>query len=207
MTETNPDLIKMNELARLSGVPAPTIKHYMKMDLLPGPSLRTSRNMAWYDPTMVPRIKAIKELQRSRFLPLDVIKQVLDGTVELENTERVASAVGRVLNEVSPKGEFTRAQLQAMGVDDGEIRTLGAMGLLEPKVVAGVEVVVVLSADQGLDVGQAGIDLLRRQIDPPRQGPGVALISVQESSQRLFDHTGLVSESEGPPDGSAQRVP
>ena len=82
MTAAPTDLIKMRELSRRSGVPAPTIKHYMRMELLPGPSMRTSKNMAWYDPALIPRIEAIKELQRSRFLPLDVIKQVLEGADE-----------------------------------------------------------------------------------------------------------------------------
>ena len=67
----------MRELAEASGVPAPTIKHYLREGLLPEP-VKTSRNMAYYPPEFVDRIKLIKRLQEERFLPLKAIKNVLD---------------------------------------------------------------------------------------------------------------------------------
>lgn len=75
---TNGDgLLRMGELAEASGVPAPTIKHYLREGLLPEP-VKTSRNMAYYPPEFVDRIKLIKRLQEERFLPLKAIKNVLD---------------------------------------------------------------------------------------------------------------------------------
>jgi len=70
------DLLRMRELAEASGVPAPTIKHYLREGLLPEP-VKTSRNMAYYPPEFVDRIKLIKRLQEERFLPLKAIKNVL----------------------------------------------------------------------------------------------------------------------------------
>jgi DNA-binding transcriptional MerR regulator len=70
-------LLRMRELAAASGVPAPTIKHYLREGLLPEP-VKTSRNMAYYPPEFVDRIKLIKRLQEERFLPLKAIKTVLD---------------------------------------------------------------------------------------------------------------------------------
>jgi DNA-binding transcriptional MerR regulator len=70
-------LLRMRELAAASGVPAPTIKHYLREGLLPEP-VKTSRNMAYYPPEFVDRIKLIKRLQEERFLPLKAIKNVLD---------------------------------------------------------------------------------------------------------------------------------
>jgi DNA-binding transcriptional MerR regulator len=67
----------MRELAEASGVPAPTIKHYLREGLLPE-GIKTSRNMAYYPPEFVDRIKLIKRLQEERFLPLKAIKTVLD---------------------------------------------------------------------------------------------------------------------------------
>jgi DNA-binding transcriptional MerR regulator len=67
----------MRELAEASGVPAPTIKHYLREGLLPEP-VKTSRNMAYYPPEFVDRIKLIKQLQEERYLPLKAIKEVLD---------------------------------------------------------------------------------------------------------------------------------
>jgi len=71
------DLLRMRELAAASGVPAPTIKHYLREGLLPEP-VKTSRNMAYYPPEFVDRIKLIKRLQEERYLPLKAIKTVLD---------------------------------------------------------------------------------------------------------------------------------
>jgi len=70
-------LLRMGELAAASGVPAPTIKHYLREGLLPEP-VKTSRNMAYYPPEFVERIRLIKRLQEERFLPLKAIKNVLD---------------------------------------------------------------------------------------------------------------------------------
>ena len=76
--EVNGDgLLKMSELAEASGVSAGTIKHYLREGLLPEP-VKTSRNMAYYPPEFVDRIRLIKRLQEERFLPLKAIKDVLD---------------------------------------------------------------------------------------------------------------------------------
>ena len=69
--------LKMSELAEASGVSTGTIKHYLREGLLPEP-VRTSRNMAYYPPDFVERIRLIKRLQEERFMPLKLIKGVLD---------------------------------------------------------------------------------------------------------------------------------
>ena len=74
-------LLRMRELAQQSGVSAGTIKHYLREGLLPNP-VRTSRNMAWYPPEFVERIRLIKQLQEERFMPLRAIKTVLDDDPE-----------------------------------------------------------------------------------------------------------------------------
>ena len=70
-------LLKMRELAERSGVSAGTIKHYLREGLLPEP-VRTSRNMAWYPPDFVARIRLIKRLQEDRFMPLRVIRGIVE---------------------------------------------------------------------------------------------------------------------------------
>jgi DNA-binding transcriptional MerR regulator len=69
--------LKMSELAEASGVSTGTIKHYLREGLLPEP-VRTSRNMAYYPPGFVERIRLIKRLQEERFMPLRLIKGVLE---------------------------------------------------------------------------------------------------------------------------------
>ena len=101
---TADDLLRMGELAEASGVPAPTIKHYLREGLLPEP-VKTSRNMAYYPPEFVDRIKLIKQLQEERFMPLKAIKSVLD-----EDPERARALVeleDRILDRALA-GERTR---------------------------------------------------------------------------------------------------
>jgi len=105
-------LLKMSELAEQSGVSAGTIKHYLREGLLGQGAdiVRTSRNMAYYPPEYVERLRLIKRLQEDRFMPLRVIRQMMDtdparaaALVELEDrildraleagaAERVAAA-------------------------------------------------------------------------------------------------------------------
>jgi DNA-binding transcriptional MerR regulator len=66
MSDAAPDgLLKMRELAERSGVSAGTIKHYLREGLLGGGReiVRTSRNMAYYPPEFVERVRLIKRLQ------------------------------------------------------------------------------------------------------------------------------------------------
>jgi DNA-binding transcriptional MerR regulator len=92
-------LLKMSELAERSGVSAGTIKHYLREGLLgEGDDIvRTSRNMAYYPPEYVERIRLIKRLQEDRFMPLRVIKdQIAERAVQQREGERVSAAeVGR----------------------------------------------------------------------------------------------------------------
>jgi DNA-binding transcriptional MerR regulator len=86
-TRGNGDLLRIGQLAEASGVPVPTIKHYLREGLLPEP-VKTSRNMAYYPPDFVERIRLIKQLQEERFMPLRAIRAVLE-----EGPERARALV------------------------------------------------------------------------------------------------------------------
>ncbi len=77
-------LLKMSELADASGVSAGTIKHYLREGLLGNGDgvVRTSRNMAYYPPDFVERIRLIKQLQEDRYMPLKAIRRVLEDDPE-----------------------------------------------------------------------------------------------------------------------------
>jgi DNA-binding transcriptional MerR regulator len=74
---TSDEMLRMGELAQASGVSAATIKHYLREGLLPEP-VKTSRNMAYYPADFVERIRMIKQLQEERYMPLRVIKDLLE---------------------------------------------------------------------------------------------------------------------------------
>jgi DNA-binding transcriptional MerR regulator len=91
------DLLKMSELAERSGVSAGTIKHYLREGLLGQGDdvVRTSRNMAYYPPDYVDRIRTIKRLQEERYMPLRAIKDALDRAAADREDERVSIAEAR----------------------------------------------------------------------------------------------------------------
>jgi DNA-binding transcriptional MerR regulator len=126
-------MLKMSELAERSGVSAATIKHYLREGLLPEP-VRTSRNMAYYPPEFVERIRLIKRLQEQRFMPLRVIRGMLEddprrvrAMVELEDRilERAAAA--------QEQGRVSRAGVRRRyDVPDNVLRRLEELEILTP---------------------------------------------------------------------------
>jgi DNA-binding transcriptional MerR regulator len=97
-------LLRMRELSARSGVSAGTIKHYLREGLLPEP-VRTSRNMAYYPPDFVDRIRVIKQLQEERFMPLKAIKRVMEE--DPERTRALVELEDRVI-ERAAAGEESR---------------------------------------------------------------------------------------------------
>jgi DNA-binding transcriptional MerR regulator len=103
-------LLKMSELAERSGVSAGTIKFYLREGLLGGGGdiVRTSRNMAYYPPELVERIRLIKRLQEERFMPLSAIRGVLE-----KDPDRAAALVeieDRILERAIARREGTRVR-------------------------------------------------------------------------------------------------
>jgi DNA-binding transcriptional MerR regulator len=129
-------LLKMSELAERSGVSAGTIKHYLREGLLGEGAgiVRTSRNMAYYPPEYVERITLIKRLQEDRFMPLKVIRSMLDedpgralALVELED-RIIEHALERRETERVPAAEIRRRYDLPQNVLD----RLAEIGVLTP---------------------------------------------------------------------------
>jgi DNA-binding transcriptional MerR regulator len=144
-------LLKISELAALSGVPGPTIKHYLREGLL-SPARRTSRNMAYYDARLAERVKVIKELQRERFLPLEVIGELLEPSpsaklradLDRDERRRLGELAPAVADHLARPGAATRAEvLAAMPIEPAELDYLERIGIVVPE--AGVYVGVQLA--------------------------------------------------------------
>lgn len=104
-TNGDNDLLKISELADRSDVSVGTIKHYLREGLLPEP-VKTSRNMAYYPEDFVDRIRLIKQLQEERFMPLRVIKSMLDD--EPERARALVELEDRILEHALKGEERTR---------------------------------------------------------------------------------------------------
>ncbi len=126
-------LLKMKELAEASGVSAGTIKHYLREGLLPEP-VRTSRNMAYYPPEFVERIRLIKQLQEERFMPLKAIKSVLDS--DPERARAMVELEDRILERALGPERTTRTSASEVreryGVPKDVLDRLAEIDVLSP---------------------------------------------------------------------------
>lgn len=129
-------LLKMSELAERSGVSPGTIKHYLREGVLGDQSgvVRTSRNMAWYPPELVERIRLVKRLQEQRFMPLRVIRDALR-----EDPERLAALIeleDRIIERAVAQGERGRSSRRAVqeryDVPANVLDRLEEIGVLTP---------------------------------------------------------------------------
>ena len=178
-TRAHTELVKMSELSKRSGTPAPTIKHYIREGLLPGPEVRTSRNMAYYDGRLAARIVVIKELQAERFLPLRVIADLLEPAPSDRIKPDRDAAQRRALTQLAPaladaKTTVSRRKrsevMKTFGVSKAELDALEGAGVLELR-------------GEGETAGYSGLDLELLDIlaDVRRQGLGTVFpISVAE---------------------------
>jgi DNA-binding transcriptional MerR regulator len=131
-TTDRPQGLKMQELVAATGVPKSTILHYLTQGLLPAP-VKTSRNMAYYDPACVELITFIKTMQSKYRLPLKVIEKMLKEPQELRELEPViklrAAIFGRPeSSELLDLEDFCRATR----LSPDQVAAWRAVGLLQP---------------------------------------------------------------------------
>ncbi len=112
-----------------------TVRHYLREGLLPEP-VKTSRNMAYYPPEFVDRIRLIKQLQEERFMPLRVIRDLLDReNGEAERLRAMLELEDRIL-ERALAGERDRLPAEEVesryDVPRDVLERLAALGVLRP---------------------------------------------------------------------------
>ena len=201
----------MGELARASGVSAATIKHYLREGLLPEP-MKTSRNMAYYPAEFVDRIRLIKQLQEERYMPLRVIKDLLEedpdrakALIELGDrllehalateSERVSAAEVRRRYEV-PKDVLDRlAELEVLTPDKGgyspsDVRVIEAISRFR---AGGYEERIGFTVYDTLRYKESMADLVRQEVDvlmerlAGEMDPDEAMALIEAGTQPLND--------------------
>ncbi|MBK8266605.1 MAG: MerR family transcriptional regulator [Nannocystis sp.] len=127
---------KMKDLCELTGLDRQAVHFYIQQGLVPE-GQKTGRNMAYYGPEHVERIKLIRRLQHERFLPLKAIRAVIEGRDDSFSPEQRA-----LLVDLRPRlhdalggdegGETIAAAeaLAAHGVTLEELRAMANLGLL-----------------------------------------------------------------------------
>jgi DNA-binding transcriptional MerR regulator len=132
---TDTTMLKISELAEQADVPVATVRHYLREGLLPEP-VKTSRNMAYYPPEFVERIRLIKQLQEERFMPLRVIKELLDAANGDVERLRALAETGDVLvsRVLAPDANRTPESevLERFEIPERALRRLAEVGVLSP---------------------------------------------------------------------------
>jgi DNA-binding transcriptional MerR regulator len=129
-------MLKMSELIEQSGVSPGTIKHYLREGLLGGEGeiVRTARNMAWYPPALVERVKLIKRLQEERFMPLKLIRGVIEA--DPERMRALIEFEDRILEQAAAAQESERVSAaearRRFGVPRNVLDRLAELDVLSP---------------------------------------------------------------------------
>lgn len=124
--------LRMRDLVRLSGAPAPTIHFYAQQGLLP-PARKTAGNQALYSPETVERILWIRALQQELRLPLRTIRWVLERWGELPVDElRALQTLGSLLEEPDPAASAEELAAVVANLGEGDLDAMRAMGLIAP---------------------------------------------------------------------------
>lgn len=129
------ELLKISEVAEQADVPVATVRHYLREGLLPEP-VKTSRNMAYYPPELVERIRLIKQLQEERFMPLRVIGELIESVGDdLERVRAIAdTSDSLVARALAPDRSRTPAAevLETYDLPERALDRLAEVGVLSP---------------------------------------------------------------------------
>jgi len=157
-------LLRIGELAEQAGVARGTIQHYLREGLLPKP-VKTTRNMAYYDPACVERIRVIKELQAKSYLPLSEIRELLgDGSTESSFAQAIIHAQEAALKAITPAARNSVLSLsdaaQQFGLRPQLLEQLAERGLVTvhktdegAEVVRGIDIEVLAAISKLKQVG------------------------------------------------------
>lgn len=134
MHNTVQPLLRIDDLAHLSGVPSRTIRFYNTEGLLPAPIMQG--RVAYYNQEHLLVLNFIKEFKEQQNLPLEVIKQLLEIRAQHGDIQMNLALKQRLLRPLTSSGQevkLTKEELmQQTGVTGEQIEELTTQGLLFP---------------------------------------------------------------------------
>jgi len=141
--------MKMRELEAKTGVGREAIRFYIREGMVPQPE-KPKRNVADYSEVHVSRVKLIKELQEKRFLPLKLVKAVL----ESEDTDALVATGG-----VPGVEYFLPALLDSTPAENRSLADISAASGFSKEQIRGFAKInaITIAADQTLDFRDSAI--------------------------------------------------
>ncbi|MCB2228177.1 MAG: MerR family transcriptional regulator [Desulfarculaceae bacterium] len=123
--------LRMNQLVAATGLPKSTLLYYVEQGLLPKP-VKTSPNMAYYDPSCVERAGMIKSLQSRHRLPLGKIKVLLEMAEQGQDLTPMLTLTQEIFGPAQEETMDTEQFLAAAGMEPEHLKQLLASELLLP---------------------------------------------------------------------------
>ena len=133
-SDVQPQLVRIDDLAHLTGVASRTIRFYNTQGLLPAPIMQG--RVAYYNQEHILVLSIIRELKEQQNLPLDVIKQLLEIRAQYGDVQMNLALKQRMLRTLTGGTQQIRLSkeelVQQTNVPGEEIDELVNQGLLFP---------------------------------------------------------------------------
>jgi DNA-binding transcriptional MerR regulator len=126
--------LRIGELAAQAGVSVATIKYYIREGLLPPPPVKTGRTMGYYDQAYLERLRLIRRLREEHYLPVRVIREVLEEHGNAPLPARDARLIHQIapslLERLDPEGAAVSREALAAAAPEEQLVVLEEMGLI-----------------------------------------------------------------------------
>ena len=129
-------LMRMRDLVSATGLPKGTIQYYINEGLVAKP-IKKSLNSALYTEHHLNDILLVKALQKKRFLPLSVIKEIMkggNGKLSVNEIKTLMELQGKIFRSIHEETDFkpvTLSQLSRQtGLPVSDIKHAEEIGLI-----------------------------------------------------------------------------
>lgn len=180
--------MRMAELAMRSGVARETIHFYLREGLLPRPQ-KMGRTVAYYDEGHLERLRTIRRLREEKYLPIAVIRRLLDSPAAA--AERDLDALAEVLHIVPRLGENGGGRTSPPPPSPEALRAAFERGLLGARRDDGRAVAAEGSAHEEHDPAERRV--LAIVDDALALGPSARALTLDDLTACAADLTALVA--------------
>lgn len=124
-------LLKISEVASQADISVSTVKFYVKEGLV-DIACKTGKNMAYYRPDSVERVKLIKTLQNEKYYPLSVIKRIISSGGVDRSEDELLYTISKVDEADYYETMSLAAAAKEAGLKARELEAAVKAGLISP---------------------------------------------------------------------------
>jgi AcrR family transcriptional regulator len=109
--------VRIAELSKLSGIPVPKIRAYVKMGVLPRP-IKSAKTVAYYTQDHLKTLKLIKEMEAENISPA-FLRKMIDSIVNFKRKTNQSNATMRVGNKLLGSGIILKKIVDSVADTEG----------------------------------------------------------------------------------------